>query len=142
MKYRAVLFAAAIVASWNFAAGAQLRTAQSMMGSGMMGGSRMHPGGSVPGAAGTAPTPDRAGAVETICGFAGGNPTHGGAIYARTCVACHGSNGRGRIPGAPNFAGKGGVLSKPHAVLEAHIKNGFSSPNSPVSMPPGGGDPG
>jgi mono/diheme cytochrome c family protein len=140
MKFRTVLFGAAILASLNFAAGAQQRTAQGMMGGGMMGG-RIHPGGSVPGATGTAPTPDGAGAVETVCGFAGGNPTHGGAIYAQTCVGCHGSDGRGRIPGAPNFTTRGGVLSKPHAVLEAHIKNGFSSPDSPVSMPPGGGNP-
>jgi len=118
--------------------------AQGMMGQGMMGqgrGGRSGYGGVAP----SAPTGQAAGeggGVETVCGFAGGNPTHGAAIYAQTCVACHGANGRGRITGAPNFTRKGGVLSKPHSALQAHIVRGFSSTNSPISMPPRGGNPG
>ena len=114
------------------------------MGQGMMGqgrGGRSGYGGVAP----SAPTGQAAGeggGVETVCGFAGGNPTHGAAIYAQTCVACHGANGRGRITGAPNFTRKGGVLSKPHSALQAHIVRGFSSTNSPISMPPRGGNPG
>ena len=90
-----------------------------------------------------APTSPAAGGggTETVCGFSGGNPTHGAAIFAQTCIACHGPNGHGRIPGTPDFTKQGGVLSPPHSMLQAHIENGFSSPSSPISMPPRGGNP-
>ena len=115
-------------------------TGQGMMGGRGMGGQRGY-GGAAPGAPGT-PTTAQGGGVETVCGFSGGNPTHGAAIYAQTCVACHGADGRGRIPGTPDFTKRGGVLRKPHAALQAHILHGYSSPNSPISMPPRGGNPG
>ncbi len=81
-----------------------------------------------------------AGGTETICGFKGGNPTHGAEIYAKTCVSCHGADGKGAIPGTPDFTKKGGVLSHPHTALEDHIKNGFQSPGSPMPMPARGGN--
>ncbi|WP_051010059.1 cytochrome c [Novosphingobium sp. PP1Y] len=83
-----------------------------------------------------------AAATTTICGFSGGDPVHGKVVYAQTCVACHGANGRGTIPGAPDFKKKGGVLTKPHTALTDHIERGYSSPSSPISMPPKGGNPG
>lgn len=78
----------------------------------------------------------------TLCGFKGGNPDHGKIIFQQTCSACHGADGHGAIPGTPDFTKKGGVLSKPHSALAAHIENGFSSPDTPMSMPPRGGNPG
>lgn len=78
----------------------------------------------------------------TICGFSGGDPVRGEVVYTQTCVACHGANGRGTIPGAPNLRKKGGALTKPHAALTHHVENGYSSPSSPISMPPKGGNPG
>ncbi|MDE2462439.1 MAG: cytochrome c [Alphaproteobacteria bacterium] len=78
----------------------------------------------------------------TLCGFKGGDPAHGKVIFEQTCSACHGADGHGVIPGAPDFTKKGGVLSKPHSALAAHIENGYSSPDSPMSMPPRGGNPG
>ena len=75
------------------------------------------------------------------CGFTGGNITNGDKIYHETCVACHGEDGRGAVPGAPNFLQKGGPLSKPHAVMMKHIMNGFSEPGHDLSMPPKGGNP-
>lgn len=108
---------------------------------GMMGGRGMGSGGTVAPSTGDQAT-GQSGRVETVCDFAGGNPTRGAAIYAQTCVACHGSDGRGRIPGAPDFTKKGGVLSKPHSALQVHIEHGFSSQSSPISMPPRGGNPG
>jgi mono/diheme cytochrome c family protein len=73
------------------------------------------------------------------CGFTGGDADAGSAIYHQTCVACHGEDGHGPVFGAPDFRKKGGVLSKPHAILLQHIKNGF---REVTAMPPKGGNPG
>ena len=145
-----VLSVSAILALSALAVPTREGTAQGMMGSGgMMGGSMMGGGGMMggrtePGQAAPGSTqsgaPNQQGGATPICGFSGGNPTRGAAIYAHTCIACHGEDGHGRVPGAPDFTKKGGVLSKPHSALQAHIKNGFSSPGSPLSMPPGGGN--
>lgn len=82
-------------------------------------------------------------AGETECGFTGGDPAAGDVIFHQTCVACHGEDGKGMIPGTPDFTKKGGgVLSKPHSVLTKHIRNGFQDPSSPMAMPPKGGNPG
>lgn len=63
----------------------------------------------------------------------------GGTIYNETCVACHGEDGKGTVPGAPDFTKKGGALSKGDAVLMTHVEQGFQSPGSPMAMPPKGG---
>lgn len=76
------------------------------------------------------------------CGFTGGDAAAGDVVYHQTCVACHGQGGHGKVPGAPDFPKKGGVLSKPHALLLQHIKNGFREPGHPIAMPPKGGNPG
>jgi mono/diheme cytochrome c family protein len=109
-------------------------------GQGMQGtGGPASPGETVPTAA-PGPAAAMGGGIEAVCGFSGGNPTHGATIYAQTCVACHGPDGRGRIPGTPDFTKNGGALSRPHTLLQTHIQQGFSSPNSPMSMPPRGGN--
>ena len=61
--------------------------------------------------------------------------------YDKTCIACHGGDGKGAFPGTPNFTLSDGVLSKPDGVLIDHITNGFQSENSPMAMPPKGGNP-
>lgn len=81
-------------------------------------------------------------APQTICGFSGGDPDKGKAIYAKACVSCHAANGRGTLRGAPDFTKKGGVLKESHAALEEHMIRGFKSPGSPAAMPPRGGKPG
>ena len=75
------------------------------------------------------------------CGFTGGDAANGDKVYHVTCVACHGEDGKGAVPGAPDFTKKGGVLSKPHNVMTTHIKNGFHEPGKPIAMPPQGGNP-
>lgn len=62
-------------------------------------------------------------------------------IYQSTCISCHGQNGKGTIPGVPDFTRKGGRLSKSDDVLFKHIKNGFQSPGNAMVMPPRGGNP-
>lgn len=64
----------------------------------------------------------------------------GAAIYKQTCVACHGANGKGSVPGAPDFTKAHGSLAQSDAVLLSHIENGFKTPGSPMVMPPKGGN--
>lgn len=64
----------------------------------------------------------------------------GSDVYAQTCVACHGNNGKGTVPGAPDFTRANGPLSQSDETLFNHIKLGFRSPGSPMAMPPKGGN--
>ena len=64
----------------------------------------------------------------------------GGEIYAQTCVACHGADGRGVLPGVPDFTSASGPLAKEDALLQ-HITDGFQTPGSPMAMPSKGGNP-
>ncbi|NII11199.1 cytochrome c [Oleiagrimonas sp. C23AA] len=70
-----------------------------------------------------------------------GDAQAGSAVYHQTCVACHGENGKGQIPGTPDFTKSGGVLSLPTKVLQDRIVHGFQSNGSPMAMPPNGGNP-
>jgi mono/diheme cytochrome c family protein len=65
----------------------------------------------------------------------------GAAVYQQTCVACHGANGKGAIPGAPDFTSASGPLTNSDAVLLQRIISGYQSPGSPMAMPPRGGNP-
>ncbi|PHS24127.1 MAG: cytochrome c, class I [Robiginitomaculum sp.] len=77
-------------------------------------------------------------AVEASEG--GGDASKGKAVYEGTCVFCHGKNGKGEIPGTPDFTKATGVLSQADAVLIDHISNGFESENSSMPMPAKGGN--
>ncbi len=62
----------------------------------------------------------------------------GSKVYSETCVACHGKNGQGALPGVPDFAK---VLNQSDKVLFNRIKNGYKSAGSSMAMPPKGGNP-
>lgn len=64
----------------------------------------------------------------------------GSDIYSQTCIACHGDNGKGTVPGAPNFTRSDGPLSQSDETLFKHIKQGFKTPGSAMAMPPKGGN--
>ncbi|PCI53098.1 MAG: cytochrome c, class I [Alphaproteobacteria bacterium] len=64
----------------------------------------------------------------------------GKEVYEGTCIACHGENGKGEIPGTPNFTKKDGVLMKTDEELIAHITDGYESPSSDMPMPAKGGN--
>lgn len=64
----------------------------------------------------------------------------GAQIYNQTCIACHGPDGKGAMPAAPDFTSSKGPLSKPDDILFKHILEGFQSPGSPMAMPAKGGN--
>ena len=70
--------------------------------------------------------------------LAPGDPARGARIYAETCVACHGENGKGAIEGVPDLNAR---MAKSDEVLLRHIVEGFQSPGSPMPMPAKGGNP-
>ena len=64
----------------------------------------------------------------------------GQTIYAQTCIACHGIDGKGAIPGVADFTAKEGPLAKSDAELVQNISEGYQSPGSFMAMPPKGGN--
>jgi mono/diheme cytochrome c family protein len=67
-----------------------------------------------------------------------GEPIKGEVVYQGTCIACHGENGDGAVPGVPGFAGR---LANPDMTLIKHVIEGFASPNASIAMPPKGANP-
>ncbi len=65
----------------------------------------------------------------------------GAEIYQQTCVACHGQDGTGAVPGAPDLTAADGPLAQDDGILLRHITEGFKTPGSPMAMPPKGGNP-
>ncbi|TAM63692.1 MAG: c-type cytochrome [Rhodanobacter sp.] len=63
----------------------------------------------------------------------------GKALFDANCASCHGDHAQGAFPGVPDLI-TSGRLAKPDAILIGHILNGFQSPDSPMGMPPKGGD--
>ena len=64
----------------------------------------------------------------------------GEEVYNQTCVACHGANGKGMVPGTPDFTKPDGPLNQPDEVLLQRITEGFMSKGSSMAMPPKGGN--
>lgn len=64
------------------------------------------------------------------------------ALYKQTCLACHGANGKGTLPGVPDLTSDQGPLArKPDATLVRSILDGMQTPGSPMGMPAKGGNP-
>ncbi len=64
----------------------------------------------------------------------------GKKVYDSTCVACHGKDGQGTLPGVPSLRKKGGALSKSDDELVRNVIQGYKSPGSTLAMPPKGGN--
>lgn len=79
-------------------------------------------------------------AVTQISGAAG-TGLSGEQVYGGSCIACHGANGKGAIPGTPDFTSASGPMSKSDAELIQSITLGRQTPGSALSMPPMGGNP-
>jgi len=69
-----------------------------------------------------------------------GDPVAGQKVFQTTCFACHGLDGKGLIPGIPDFNKTQDRLAQPDSVLFNHVLNGFQSPGAMIPMPPKGGN--
>ncbi len=65
----------------------------------------------------------------------------GETVYSRTCIACHGADGRGALPGVADLTDATGVLAKTDQELGESIWNGYQTTRSALAMPAKGGDP-
>ncbi|MEW6613680.1 MAG: c-type cytochrome [Pseudomonadota bacterium] len=65
----------------------------------------------------------------------------GKAVYTQTCLACHGADGKGALPGVPDLTRANGPLAKSDAELIRSITAGVQRPGAPLAMPPKGGNP-
>lgn len=65
----------------------------------------------------------------------------GKTLYTQYCLACHGTDGEGTMPGVPDLTDKAGVLSKTDTLLLRSLLDGVQRPGAAVAMPPKGGNP-
>lgn len=70
-----------------------------------------------------------------------GNVENGSKVFMTTCFACHGVDGKGMLPGMPDFTKTRDRLAQSDSVLVSHVINGFQSPGAMIPMPPRGGNP-
>lgn len=60
----------------------------------------------------------------------------GETIFTNECVACHGPDGFGAMPGIPDLSDKEGPLSKTDEVLLKSILHGVETATTLIPMPP------
>jgi len=67
--------------------------------------------------------------------------SRGRAVYEQYCVACHGTDAAGAMPGVSDLTDAAGPLAKDDVALFAAVRDGLSRPGGALSMPPRGGNP-
>ena len=65
----------------------------------------------------------------------------GESVFQSACIACHGVDGAGALPGVPDLTAGDSRLAQPEDVLLQLTVQGFQSPGSPMAMPPRAGNP-
>ena len=77
-------------------------------------------------------------ASPALAGTTATTSANGQDLYQQSCAMCHGNDGKGSIPGTPDFTKPGGIniLSQSDAVLVQRVLDGYSSPGSQMAMPP------
>ncbi len=90
-----------------------------------------------------APTPVKSTEKKTsaYANLRPGDPVRGAAVYSQTCIACHGADGKGTIPGIPDFTSANGRLTKTDDILLTNMITGYQSEGALMAMPPKGGNP-
>ena len=68
------------------------------------------------------------------------NALDGESVYQQTCIACHGEDGKGVLPGVPDFTVEKSRLNKSDEVLMNSMRDGVQSKGSPMAMPAKGGN--
>ncbi len=61
----------------------------------------------------------------------------GKEVYEATCIACHGADGKGAIPGVPDLRGP---MKAGDELILKRLRDGYQSPGSPMAMPAKGGN--
>ncbi|HNP35827.1 MAG TPA: cytochrome c [Woeseiaceae bacterium] len=79
--------------------------------------------------------------ISTTALADGNTVAAGKAVYSQTCIACHGANGKGAIPGVADLTASDGALSKSDDELIKSISEGVQSAGAPLAMPAKGGNP-
>jgi len=82
-----------------------------------------------------------AGTLLAVVGAVHADDDAGKSVYQGTCIACHGPDGKGVLPGVPDFTAANSPLDQPDALLKKRITEGYQAPDSPMAMPPRGGNP-
>jgi len=82
------------------------------------------------------------GALGVVVVVAGVATAAGESTYQSGCVACHGADGAGVLPGVPGLTATDGPLALADEVLVKRTAEGFQSPGAPMAMPLRGGNPG
>lgn len=67
--------------------------------------------------------------------------TVGKSLYENNCAICHGHDGEGAMPGVRSMISNSLWTKKSDQELVMMIINGIESTDSPISMPPKGGNP-
>lgn len=80
-------------------------------------------------------------ALFVVAGAVHAGDPAGKTVYQGTCIACHGPDGKGVLPGVPDFTAPNSPLKQPNEILIKHITEGFQAPDSPMAMPARGGNP-
>jgi len=80
-------------------------------------------------------------ALLAVVGAVRADDQAGKTVYQGTCIACHGPDGKGVLPGVPDFTAPNSPLGQSDALLKKRITEGYQAPDSPMAMPPKGGNP-
>jgi cytochrome c5 len=90
-----------------------------------------------------APTPVKSTEKKTsaYANLRPGDPVRGATVYSQTCIACHGADGKGTIPGIPDLTSAKGRLTKTDDILLTNMIMGYQSEGALMAMPPKGGNP-
>ncbi len=67
------------------------------------------------------------------------DPDQGKSLYQTYCAACHGTDGRGLVPGVPDLPKRWKDSPPDWQLVFERVRDGFQSPGSPMAMPPRGG---